>query len=74
MAIKSDVEFGGTDQKFNNLAGRELMQQMGMTPQDILLVPLIPGTDGRKMGKSFNNTSISSRRRPRCLAESFGER
>src|SRR6185295_6669389 len=50
-----DVEFGGTDQKFNNLAGRELMAQMGMTPQDILLVPLIPGTDGRKMGKSFNN-------------------
>jgi tyrosyl-tRNA synthetase len=56
VAINSDVEFGGTDQKFNNLAGRELMQQMGMTPQDILLVPLIPGTDGRKMGKSFNNT------------------
>src|SRR6185295_13099440 len=56
VAINSDVEFGGTDQKFNNLAGRELMQQMGMAPQDILLVPLIPGTDGRKMGKSFNNT------------------
>src|SRR5829696_8457004 len=56
VAINSDVEFGGTDQKFNNLAGRELMHQMGMTPQDILLVPLIPGTDGRKMGKSFNNT------------------
>ena len=56
VAIKSDVEFGGTDQKFNNLAGRELMAQMGMVPQDILLVPLIPGTDGRKMGKTFNNT------------------
>jgi len=56
VAIKSDVEFGGTDQKFNNLAGRELMAQMGLVPQDILLVPLIPGTDGRKMGKSFNNT------------------
>jgi tyrosyl-tRNA synthetase len=55
VAINSDVEFGGTDQKFNNLAGRELMAQMGMTPQDIFLVPLIPGTDGRKMGKSFNN-------------------
>ncbi len=55
VAIASDVEFGGTDQKFNNLAGRELMAQMGMTPQDIFLVPLIPGTDGRKMGKSFNN-------------------
>jgi tyrosyl-tRNA synthetase len=56
VAIKSDVEFGGTDQKFNNLAGRELMTQRGMEPQDIFLVPLIPGTDGRKMGKSFDNT------------------
>ncbi len=56
VAIQSDVEFGGTDQKFNNLAGRELMTQMGMQPQHILLVPLIPGTDGRKMGKSFDNT------------------
>ncbi|NOK59648.1 MAG: tyrosine--tRNA ligase [Chloroflexi bacterium AL-W] len=56
VAIQSDVEFGGTDQKFNNLAGRQLMEQMGMMPQDILLVPLIPGTDGRKMGKSFDNT------------------
>jgi tyrosyl-tRNA synthetase len=56
VAINSDVEFGGTDQKFNNLAGRELMTQMGMEPQHVLLVPLIPGTDGRKMGKTFDNT------------------
>lgn len=56
VAVNPDVEFGGTDQKFNNLAGRELMGQLGMVPQDVLLVPLIPGTDGRKMGKSFNNT------------------
>ncbi len=56
VAITSDVEFGGTDQKFNNLAGRELMSQLGMRPQHVLLVPLIPGTDGRKMGKTFNNT------------------
>lgn len=54
--IKADVEFGGTDQKFNNLAGRELQTQMGMQPQDVFLLPLIPGTDGRKMGKSFDNT------------------
>lgn len=54
--IKADVEFGGTDQKFNNLAGRELQAQMGMPPQDVFLLPLIPGTDGRKMGKSFDNT------------------
>jgi tyrosyl-tRNA synthetase len=56
VAVQPDVEFGGTDQKFNNLAGRELMAQMGMKAQHILLVPLIPGTDGRKMGKSFDNT------------------
>ncbi len=56
VAVQADVEFGGTDQKFNNLAGRELQAQMGMQPQHVLLVPLIPGTDGRKMGKSFDNT------------------
>ncbi len=56
VVVQADVEFGGTDQKFNNLAGRELQSQMGQRPQDILLVPLIPGTDGRKMGKTFNNT------------------
>ena len=56
VAVHADVEFGGTDQKFNNLAGRELQGQVGQRPQDILLVPLIPGTDGRKMGKSFDNT------------------
>jgi tyrosyl-tRNA synthetase len=56
VAIHADVEFGGTDQKFNILAGRELMSQLGMTPQQVLLVPLIPGTDGRKMSKTFNNS------------------
>lgn len=57
VAIKADVEFGGTDQKFNNLAGRQLMADMGMEPQQVLLVPLIPGTDGNaKMGKSLGNT------------------
>lgn len=56
VATEADVEFGGTDQKFNNLAGRELMAQVGMRPQHVFLVPLIPGTDGRKMGKSFGNT------------------
>jgi tyrosyl-tRNA synthetase len=56
IAIQADVEFGGTDQKFNILCGRELMTQHGLTPQQVFLVPLIPGTDGRKMGKTFNNT------------------
>ena len=56
VAINADVEFGGTDQKFNNLAGRDLMADFDMEPQQVFLVPLIPGTDGRKMGKSFDNT------------------
>ncbi|MGB5933394.1 MAG: tyrosine--tRNA ligase [Anaerolineae bacterium] len=56
VAIEADVEFGGTDQKFNNLAGRELQKMMGQPPQDVFLVPLLPGTDGRKMGKTFDNT------------------
>jgi tyrosyl-tRNA synthetase len=68
VAINADVEFGGTDQKFNILAGRELMSQLGMTPQQVFLVPLIPGTDGRKMSKSFLNT-VDIRMPP---AEMFG--
>ncbi len=56
VVVNPDVEFGGTDQKFNNLAGRELMGQLNMIPQDVFLVPLIAGTDGRKMSKSFENT------------------
>ncbi len=57
VMIKADVEFGGTDQKFNNLAGRELMAELGLPPQQILLLPLIPGTDGgAKMGKSLGNS------------------
>jgi tyrosyl-tRNA synthetase len=56
VAIRADVEFGGTDQKFNNLCGRELQAAFGQRPQDVLLVPLLPGTDGRKMSKTFGNT------------------
>lgn len=56
VAIQADVEFGGTDQKFNNLAGRELQAALGQPPQDVFLVPLLPGTDGRKMGKTLDNT------------------
>jgi tyrosyl-tRNA synthetase len=56
VAISADVEFGGTDQKFNNLAGRDLQVSLGLPPQDVFLVPLLPGTDGRKMSKSFENT------------------
>jgi tyrosyl-tRNA synthetase len=56
VAINADVEFGGTDQKFNILAGRELMRSLGLEPQQVFLTPLLIGTDGRKMSKSFNNT------------------
>ena len=56
VAIDSDVEFGGTDQKFNILVGRQLQGMMGMRPQAVFLVPLLAGTDGRKMSKSFGNT------------------
>ncbi len=56
VAIRADVEFGGTDQKFNILAGRELQEALGQPSQQVLLCPLLVGTDGRKMSKSFGNT------------------
>ncbi len=56
VAINADVEFGGTDQKFNILAGRELMRAKGLEPQQVFLTPLLIGVDARKMSKSFNNT------------------
>ena len=56
VMIKADVEMGGTDQLFNLLAGRELMEKMGMEPQVALTMPLLEGTDGvRKMSKSYGN-------------------
>ena len=56
VVINSNVEFGGTDQKFNLLVGRDLQQKEGQSPQQCFLVPLIPGTDGKKkMSKSLNN-------------------
>ncbi|OGU11099.1 MAG: tyrosine--tRNA ligase [Ignavibacteria bacterium GWB2_35_12] len=55
-AINSDVELGGTDQKFNLLVGREIQKAYGMEPQVILTMPLLEGTDGiEKMSKSYNN-------------------
>jgi len=56
VAIEADVEFGGTDQKFNCLVGRELQATMGQRPQQVFLVPLLVGTDGsQKMSKSLGN-------------------
>jgi tyrosyl-tRNA synthetase len=56
VAIKADVEIGGTDQKFNLLAGRELQRFSGQEPQNIITNPLIEGLDGRKMSSSWGNT------------------
>lgn len=56
VVIDADVEIGGTDQLFNLLAGRELMEKMGMEPQVCLTLPLLEGTDGvQKMSKSYGN-------------------
>lgn len=56
VVIEADVELGGTDQLFNLLAGRELMEKMGMEPQVCLTLPLLEGTDGvKKMSKSYGN-------------------
>jgi len=56
VALKADLELGGTDQKFNLLVGRELQKQYGQEPQCILTMPLLEGLDGvEKMSKSKNN-------------------
>ena len=56
VALESDVELGGTDQKFNLLMGRELQKSEGQRPQTVLMMPLLEGLDGvQKMSKSLNN-------------------
>src|SRR6202012_4594180 len=56
VALKADVELGGTDQKFNLLAGRELQRDFGQQPQIVLMTPIIEGLDGvQKMSKSLGN-------------------
>jgi tyrosyl-tRNA synthetase len=56
VALKADVELGGTDQKFNLLTGRELQRDYGQPPQVVLMTPIIEGLDGvQKMSKSLNN-------------------
>ncbi|MBK8554025.1 MAG: tyrosine--tRNA ligase [Ignavibacteria bacterium] len=55
-AIDSDVELGGTDQKFNNLVGRDMQRRFGKEPQVVITMPLLEGTDGsEKMSKSLDN-------------------
>jgi tyrosyl-tRNA synthetase len=56
VALNSDVELGGTDQKFNLLMGRELQRDYGQKPQIVLMTPILEGLDGvQKMSKSLNN-------------------
>ena len=55
VAIRSDVEFGGMDQKFNCLVGRDLQELQGQRPQQVFMLPLLLGTDGRKMSQSYGN-------------------
>jgi tyrosyl-tRNA synthetase len=56
VALKADVELGGTDQKFNLLVGRDMQRAYGQEPQVVLTMPLLEGTDGvRKMSKSLGN-------------------
>ncbi len=55
VAVEADVEFGGTDQKFNCLAGRDLQEMLGQPAQQVFLWPLLPGPDGRKMSQSLGN-------------------
>lgn len=56
VAIKADVELGGTDQRFNLLVGRDIQREYGQEPQVILTMPILPGTDGKqKMSKSLGN-------------------
>ncbi len=56
VALKADIEIGGTDQKFNMLMGRELQRSFGQPPQVVITMPLLEGLDGvRKMSKSYGN-------------------
>ncbi len=56
VAVKADVELGGTDQKFNLLVGRDIQREYGIDPQVVLTMPILPGTDGvEKMSKSLDN-------------------
>ena len=56
VEIRADVELGGTDQRFNNLVGRELQREQGLEPQVVLLMPILVGLDGvQKMSKSLGN-------------------
>lgn len=56
VAIKADIELGGTDQKFNLLAGRDMQREFNQEPQDVMMTKIINGLDRRKMSSSWGNT------------------
>jgi tyrosyl-tRNA synthetase len=68
VALEADVELGGTDQRFNLLAGRVLQEQAGQERQNVVMTNLILGTDGRKMSSSWGNT-ITPMDTPRDMGE-----
>ena len=69
VALKADIELGGTDQKFNLLVGRELQRHYGQEPQCILTMPLLEGLDGvEKMSKSKGNYIGITEAPARCSA------
>ena len=71
VALKADVELGGTDQKFNLLVGRELQRHYGQEPQCILTLPLLEGlTASTRCRSRSTTTSASPKRRRRCSASS----
>ena len=55
VAVRADLEIGGTDQRFNLLAGRDIQKLYGQEPQDVVMAELLEGTDGRKMSSSWGN-------------------
>lgn len=56
VAVKADIELGGTDQRFNLLTGRDIQKFYKQEPQDIMMLQILEGTDGRKMSSSWGNT------------------
>ena len=56
VEVKADIEVGGTDQRFNMLAGRDLQRLYGQIPQNVLTCPIVDGLDGRKMSSSYGNS------------------
>ena len=72
VAVRADVELGGTDQKFNLLLARDIQRQYGVPEQSVLTMPILPGTDGeRRMSKSLGNYVGVPNRPPRSTARRF---